>query len=743
MVTDMMQRFSPGIRRRLLPLVAACALVAWASHASAQMCPPDPDAFEYSCFDAEYSFDQVAMRTNLTGDDQVGGPYAIGFPFEYYGQAYQSVYVSTNGFLTFLVDQGNGCCSGQTFPSASLPNSTVAGVWSDLHPRGGSITYGIAGTAPNRRFVVSWNNIIYLSGNTNLTFQIALYEGSNDVEIRHGPIGAPGRATVSSGIENANGTIGLQVGAGNITFPSNRAYRFSRRSFRADAGGTYEILEGTRVVEVSGAGSQGEIVEYAWDLDMDGEYDDFLGETANVDTSMLDGPGELTVGLRVTNVDAETDEAIATIRAINVPPEINSVPSEIANIGTTYTYTVSVADPGRDFDAPIFTFIEAPSTATISQEGFVTWEPGIADFEMIRHFFVQVDDGDEGLVTQEWDVLVLAPDEDGDGIEDSLDNCPVTQNPNQLDNDEDGDGDACDTDDDNDGLTDLEDNCRFAPNPEQLDNDDDGVGDACDDDDDNDQIPDEDDNCLFVANPNQADSDEDGVGDACEGDSDRDFIPDDRDNCPDDPNTGQRDTDQDGDGDACDDDDDNDGLSDTEEEELGTDPTRADTDGDGLTDPEEVEIGTDPTLRDTDEDGVDDGEEVRIGTDPLDEDTDDDGLTDGDEIDRGTNPSVSDTDSDGLSDGEEVELGTDPNLFDSDNGGVNDGTEVARGTNPRDPTDDILFEPENNGDPVNNGEPENNGDATPPSSGSASDDGGCAISTANPNRSWILHLLRR
>jgi len=42
-----------------------------------------------------------------------------------------------------------------------------------------------------------------------------------------------------------------------------------------------------------------------------------------------------------------------------------------------------------------------------------------------------------------------------------------------------------------------------------------------------------------------------------------------------------------------------------------------DTDGDGLSDKEEIEIGTDPTKADTDGDGVSDKEEIEAGTDPL------------------------------------------------------------------------------------------------------------------------------
>jgi hypothetical protein len=42
-----------------------------------------------------------------------------------------------------------------------------------------------------------------------------------------------------------------------------------------------------------------------------------------------------------------------------------------------------------------------------------------------------------------WEVDLVVPDSDGDGIADSEDNCPTTYNPDQADSDGDGIGDAC------------------------------------------------------------------------------------------------------------------------------------------------------------------------------------------------------------------------------------------------------------------------------------------------------------
>lgn len=97
---------------------------------------------------------------------------------------------------------------------------------------------------------------------------------------------------------------------------------------------------------------------------------------------------------------------------------------------------------------------------------------------------------------------IRAADTDGDGVVDSIDNCPNIFNPirpmdngKQADSDGDGIGDACDScpleagnactpfvvgDDDHDGIPTWLDNCPFVSNPDQVDADGDGKGDACD-----------------------------------------------------------------------------------------------------------------------------------------------------------------------------------------------------------------------------------------------------------------------
>jgi hypothetical protein len=82
-------------------------------------------------------------------------------------------------------------------------------------------------------------------------------------------------------------------------------------------------------------------------------------------------------------------------------------------------------------------------------------------------------------------VPIILIDTDNDGIEDALDNCPDSFNPNQEDANNNNIGDICENtnnDTDNDGIEDVIDNCPNTFNPNQEDADNDGIGNLCDSD---------------------------------------------------------------------------------------------------------------------------------------------------------------------------------------------------------------------------------------------------------------------
>ena len=104
----------------------------------------------------------------LTSADDVYSP-AINLPFnfEFYGNTYDQIVVSTNGFINFNNTNAGGFTPwsfSQTIPSTSFPAlNSILGCFHDMNnaSAAGTITPGVYGTAPYRKFVVYFNTRRY------------------------------------------------------------------------------------------------------------------------------------------------------------------------------------------------------------------------------------------------------------------------------------------------------------------------------------------------------------------------------------------------------------------------------------------------------------------------------------------------------------------------------------------------------------------------------------------------------
>jgi hypothetical protein len=119
------------------------------------------------------------------GDEELSSPIALPFPVTFYGQRYERLFVSSNGFVTFSDDLLDATPTPQRLPDGNSPNALVAAYWSDLNPaRGGLIAYGAQGQAPNREFIVSFQDVPHGVGvAAPVSFQIVFFEAQPDVEI--------------------------------------------------------------------------------------------------------------------------------------------------------------------------------------------------------------------------------------------------------------------------------------------------------------------------------------------------------------------------------------------------------------------------------------------------------------------------------------------------------------------------------------------------------------------------------
>jgi len=127
-------------------------------------------------------------NTVSLSDDQFSGVINIGFNFCFYGQTYNQLVISSNNYVSFNTANANGYSpwATQAIPNAGVPEvqNSIMGPWQDVNPSlGGTISYETYGTAPNRRFVVTWDDIpMFSCTGTLYSSQIKLYEGTNELE---------------------------------------------------------------------------------------------------------------------------------------------------------------------------------------------------------------------------------------------------------------------------------------------------------------------------------------------------------------------------------------------------------------------------------------------------------------------------------------------------------------------------------------------------------------------------------
>jgi hypothetical protein len=176
----------------------------------------------------------------------------------------------------------------------------------------------------------------------------------------------------------------------------------------AEAGGPYNVDEGTSSVLLSGSGSDPEngTLTYAWDLDSDGQFDDSTAQNPIFSTANLDGLTSRTVALRVTDNAgvSSIDTAIVTIK--NVAPTISQVTNDgPINEGSPATITVTASDPAGNNDPLAYEFdCDNDGTYAAAQSGN-TFQCTFSD-EGSKTVGVRVSDGDGGLATGSTSVTV-------------------------------------------------------------------------------------------------------------------------------------------------------------------------------------------------------------------------------------------------------------------------------------------------------------------------------------------------
>jgi len=167
----------------------------------------------------------------ILGDDDVAGPFPIGFSFRFFGNNFTEVYIAANGWMSFTPNPNSaGVRVPVTIPITNVlyPKNVIMAPWIDLLPKTNDtfVFYLSTGTAPNRQLIVMWCQVPMWSlvesdcHDSVATYQVILHEGTNTIEDqiltkKDCPVSYANHATL--GIQNGTGTIGFAVPGRNNT----------------------------------------------------------------------------------------------------------------------------------------------------------------------------------------------------------------------------------------------------------------------------------------------------------------------------------------------------------------------------------------------------------------------------------------------------------------------------------------------------------------------------------------------
>ena len=203
-----------------------------------------PDAASLGNLTAGTRASSTIGGTTVLGDDVITPAISLGFPFTFYGASYSTVRIDSNGWISFTATATLG--TPAALPTAAAPNSLIAGFWFDANPglntTGGDVRYATIGTTPNRKFIVNYIGVPHYNTTTpssdNVTYQIALNEADNSVEVFCADCTLTYAAARMHGLENATGTAyrsGTSVAASLATtttfsIPNNTGWRYPASS---------------------------------------------------------------------------------------------------------------------------------------------------------------------------------------------------------------------------------------------------------------------------------------------------------------------------------------------------------------------------------------------------------------------------------------------------------------------------------------------------------------------------------
>ncbi|UCC79635.1 MAG: S8 family serine peptidase [Candidatus Zixiibacteriota bacterium] len=192
-----------------------------------------PDEFGYMWYDSNEPNGPVFSWVDISGigqplsfrNDQNQGPFGLGFTIPFYENSFNSIRICSNGWLSFT--STSITFSNNVIPLGNEPNNLIAAFWDDLDPSQGGTIYFYTDSLDTA--IVQYDNVPRYGSSGFYTFQVILTADGNITYQYLSMSGFLNSATI--GIENHNGTIGLQVAYNQYYVTDNLAVQFRFPNF--------------------------------------------------------------------------------------------------------------------------------------------------------------------------------------------------------------------------------------------------------------------------------------------------------------------------------------------------------------------------------------------------------------------------------------------------------------------------------------------------------------------------------
>ena len=382
---------------------------------------PGPDSYGYVCESgAGYAYIDAHTDTFLYADDGTM-TLPLPFPFTFYGTTYTDVHVSSNGNLQFANDNPqffNECMYSS--PVAEM-GDMIAPFWDDLDLTFyGYLETTTVGDAPNRIFVIEWDNIPPFQAEPEdaVTFEVQLFEGSNDIVFLYEDVISFERSNGRSatiGLQSEAQGVSLQYGCNRPLINNNSGLYFPHPAQSNEDLGQDVVID-TEVTNVPQA--KGHVVQLITSLDR-------FGSTVLTDLRnrwLSQTPSRVTAWRWLDLAGNGRDDLVILWRGTSQHPELAQLvvlsPDDVGQM----TYQFDQRLSSREEALPRITIFE---TADLTHDGnpdVLLHDPSSNQLLLLTHTREQFD---LVPVPEQCEGNLAVLDSDGDGrLEIARDGCP-------------------------------------------------------------------------------------------------------------------------------------------------------------------------------------------------------------------------------------------------------------------------------------------------------------------------------